>query len=114
MKDVPVNLDDLKENIREYIETGEDAFKKGRYNSASILYFKALVGICDYVIKRDLNLEPKNHSERFAILRLHYRDLYRIVSKFFDFYRDAYERRLTRDEVGALRNEVLKLTDRIK
>lgn len=47
-------------------------------------------------------------------MRLHYRDLYRIVSKFFDFYRDAYERRLTRDEVGALRNEVLKLTDRIK
>ncbi len=74
---MPVSLDDLKANIWEYIETGEDAFKKGRYNSASILYFKALVGICDYIIKRDLNLEPK-------------------------------------DEVGALRNEVLKLTDRIK
>ncbi|WP_456395291.1 hypothetical protein [Thermococcus sp.] len=47
-------------------------------------------------------------------MRLHYRDLYRIVSKFFDFYRDAYERMLTKDEVGALRNEVLRLTDRVK
>ena len=111
---MPIDLDDLRANIMEYIETGEDAFKKGRYNSASILYFKALVGICDYILKKELNLEPKNHSELFAILRLHHRDLYRVVNKFFDFYRDAYERRLTKEEVGAMRNEVLRLTDRIK
>ncbi|NJE08503.1 hypothetical protein E3E31_08205 [Thermococcus sp. M39] len=111
---MPINLDDLRANIKEYIESGEDDFKKGRYNSAIIMYFKAMVGICDYVIKRDLGLEPKSHAERFAVLRLHYRDLYRIVNKYFDFYRDAYERRITKGEAREIRNAVLQLTDRIK
>ncbi|ADT85194.1 hypothetical protein [Thermococcus barophilus] len=111
---MPINLDDLKANIQECIEVGEIAFKRGKYNSATIMYFKAMVGICDYIIKRDLGLEPKNHAERFAVLRLHYRDLYKVVNKYFDFYRDAYERRITKREVGELRNAVLRLADRIK
>ena len=111
---MPINLDDLKANIQEYIEVGEMAFKQGKYNSAIIMYFKAMVGICDYIIKRDLNLEPKNHGERFFILRRYYPDVYRIVDRFFSFYRDAYERRITKREAGELRNAVLRLTDRIE
>ncbi|CAB50422.1 hypothetical protein [Pyrococcus abyssi] len=111
---MPINLDDLRANIDEYIEVDEMAFKRGKYNSALIMYFKALVGICDYIIKKELNLEPKNHGERFSILRRYYPDLYRTVDKFFNFYRDAYERRITKREVGELRNEVLRLTDRIR
>jgi len=111
---MPINLDDLKANIQEYIEVGESAFKQGKYNSAVIMYFKAMVGICDYIIKKELGLESKSHSERFAVLRLHYGDLYKTVSKYFDFYTDAYERRITKQEVGELRNAVLGLTDKIK
>jgi hypothetical protein len=36
-----------------------------------------------YIIKRDLNEEPDNHTHRFRILREHYPDLYRVVDKFF-------------------------------
>jgi|GEM_PF-3789362 len=76
---MPINLESLKANIKEYVEMGELAYKQRKYNASLMLYFKALVGICDYIIKRDLNKEPENHSHRFRILREYYPDLYRVV-----------------------------------
>ena len=110
---MPINLDSLRVNIKEYIEMGEVAYRQGKYNAALMLYFKALVGICDYIIKRDLNKEPENHTHRFRILREYYPDLYRVVDKFFSFYRDTYQGRVRKREVEELRNAILKLTDRI-
>lgn len=111
---MPIDLGRLKANIREYIDMGELAYKQGKYSAFLMLYFKALVGICDYIIKRDLNKEPENHTHRFRILRQHYPDLYRVVDKFFNFYRDTYQERVRKREVEELRNAVLGLTDRIR
>ena len=79
-----------------------------------IMYFKALVGICDYIIKRDLNIEPENHSHRFYILKKHYPDLYRVEDRYFSFYRDTYQDRVRKREVEEIRNAVLRLADRIR
>ncbi|MPW39964.1 hypothetical protein GBV73_09890 [Thermococcus sp. 101 C5] len=111
---MPIDLERLRANIKEYIEMGEIAYKQRKYNASLILYFKALVGICDYIIKRDLNEEPDNHTHRFRILREHYHDLYRVVDKFFSFYRDTYQTTVRKREVEGLRDAVLQLTDRIE
>jgi hypothetical protein len=44
---MPIDLERLRANIKEYIEMGEIAYKQRKYNASLILYFKALVGICD-------------------------------------------------------------------
>lgn len=77
-------MDVIRRNIQEYIEMGELACKKGKYNAALMLYFKALVGICDYIIKRDLNKEPENHNHRFRILQWYYPNLYRVVHELLN------------------------------
>ena len=110
---MPIDLNAIRRNIQEYIEMGELAYKKGKYNAALMLYFKALVGICDYIIKRDLNKEPENHTHRFRILQRYFPDLYRVVDRYFSFYRDTYQVRVRKRDVEALRNEVLRLTDRL-
>ncbi|CUX77738.1 hypothetical protein [Thermococcus chitonophagus] len=72
-----VNLDELRSNIKEYLEDADYLFNKGHYNSVLNLYFKALVAICDYIILRDTGRLPRNHAERFRILEEKYPEIYR-------------------------------------
>lgn len=101
-----VNLAELKANAQEYIEDADYLFAKGHYNSALNLYFKALVGICDYIILRDTGKLPRNHSERFRILEEKYPDIYDIVDFHFNSYRKAYLMRATKEWVEVLKNDV--------
>jgi len=102
-------LDEIKENIKEYIEDADMLFERGRYNSALNLYFKALVGICDYIIFRDTRRLPRNHSERFRILENRYPDIYDIVDYHFTHYRRAYMKRAEKEWVEVLKDDVHNL-----
>ena len=69
------SLKELKEIIEEDLNAGEEEYKKGRYNISSIAFFKAIVGICDYLIYRERGILPSNHTKRFDILRKYYPQL---------------------------------------
>ena len=40
----------LKKTAKEYFDSGEDEFRKERYNSSLILYFKSLIALVDLFI----------------------------------------------------------------
>ncbi len=42
--------EDLKINIKEFLESANDDFEKGRHNSAINSYFKAIAAFCDLKI----------------------------------------------------------------
>ena len=44
----------IEKNLREYLEIAEYSFSKRKYNSAVILYYKALVEICDLELLKKL------------------------------------------------------------
>ena len=63
-------MDELKENIQRLWRSAELLFKDEDYTSATILYFKCLFGIMDLIIYQKLRLIPKDHTQRFEILKV--------------------------------------------
>lgn len=102
---------DLKANIKEFLDSAEEDFAKGRYNSAVSSYFKAIATLCDlkiYEIKRVL---PKNHSERFLFLKTSFVEAYKIVSNLFNEYTKTYNLRLGKKDALLFKENVKKLRE---
>ena len=107
-------LEDLKANVEEYFQSAELLFKGGLNNAAFMMYFKALVAITDYVLWRDLRVLPNNHSERFRIVKSRYPDLYNVLNYYFPYYRDTYTKRVDNRVLVAIRNDVIRLKEKIE
>ena len=107
------SLKELKEIIEEDLNAGEEEYKKGRYNISSIAFFKAIVGICDYLIYRERGILPSNHTKRFEILRKYYPQLYEIVDTDFEIYRAAYLFKISREDVEKVRKDAWSLYQEI-
>ncbi|MDI6736932.1 MAG: hypothetical protein QME12_00250 [Nanoarchaeota archaeon] len=94
-------MEELRINAEEFMQSGEDNLKKKRYNAAVSDFFKAVAIICDYLIYKDMRILPKNHNERFSILRSHFKDIYSKVSGLFEDYTKSYNLRM--DKMQALK-----------
>ena len=57
----------LIENFEEYFESGLNAFNKNKYNSATTLFFKAMISLCDLYILKKEGSAPSSHTNRFRI-----------------------------------------------
>ena len=93
----------LLENAKEFKESGEDNFTKNRYNVAASDFFKAIVIVCDYLIYAKIRLLPKNHSERFLLLKIHYPEIEQKVSKLFSLYTNSYNLQVKEKDAKTLK-----------
>ena len=59
----------LVKSGKEYFYSGVDEFNKGRYNSAVVLYFKALVSFSDLYVLQKTGDTPSSHNDRFRITK---------------------------------------------
>jgi hypothetical protein len=103
----------LLRNLGEYLKFAESAFREKSYNVAVTLYFKALVSMCDLEILRREGRIPSNHTERFALARKKYQELYDVLDKCFPLYRDSYALRIEKDTAEFIRTEVYGLAERL-
>tara|TARA_Y100000310_G_C20267533_1_gene616458 strand:+ start:337 stop:630 length:294 start_codon:yes stop_codon:yes gene_type:complete len=87
----------LGKTAREYFNSGEDEFKKQRYNSAVVLFFKSLVALIDLYILQKTNKSPSSHTERFRITQSKFQEVYDLLDKDFSFYQDSYVHILTKE-----------------
>ena len=99
----------LLENIDEYSTSGEEAFKREKYNTATTLFFKAIAALCDLYILRKEGFIPSSHSNRFRILEEKYLDIYNIADRDFPFYQDSYTKKMDKESAELLREDVEKL-----
>jgi hypothetical protein len=97
----------LEENAREYYKNALEAEKKKEYNSAVTLFFKTIASLSDLFILVKEGKMPVNHTERFRILELKYKEVYNILDKDFPFYQDSYRTRLN-EEVSEMLNDDAK------
>ena len=96
----------IEKNLKEYLEIAEYSLSKRKFNSAVILYYKALVEICDLELLRKLNKIGANHTERFELLRITSPLLYNTASKLFRFYRDSYSKEISETIAKLVKEEV--------
>lgn len=99
----------LEKNAGEFIQSGDEDLEKERFNSAVSSYFKATVVLCDLKIYEERRLLPKNHSERFLFLKIHFKEAYEIVNLLFNKYTDSYNLRLSKKDALFLKENVEKI-----
>ena len=99
----------LKENFYEYYELGVSAFKQGKHNTSTTLFFKALVALCDIYILRKEGRVPTSHSDRFRVLEDKFREIYKIMDRDFPFYQDSYTKKMDRESAELIKNDIEKI-----
>ena len=70
---------------KEYFYSGIDELKKNRFNSAVVLFFKALVSFSDLYVLQKTGETPSSHNDRFRITKDNFSDVYNLLDKDFPF-----------------------------
>ncbi len=104
--------DILEKTAREYFQSAEDEFKKARYNSAVVLFFKSLVALVDLFILQKLGETPSSHGERFRITKVNFPEVYDLLDKDFPFYQDSYNILMPRELAEVIKEDVRKLAEK--
>ena len=99
-------FDDL---LKKILASAEMVYASGDYTSATVLYFKLLFGISDLAISRLGLLEPKDHTQRFQILKYRIPELYVRLDRLFPIYTNTYRKSTDRKTCDEVRNEVRAL-----
>lgn len=103
------SLEMLKDNVLEFFKEASEAELNKSYNTASTLYFKAIVVAVDYFILDNEKFIPKNHTERFIILKEKYPNIYLILDKDFPLYQKTYNLKAKKQEVDVLKNDAIEI-----
>ncbi|MDP3765354.1 MAG: hypothetical protein Q8R04_02475 [Nanoarchaeota archaeon] len=101
--------EDLINNIKNFRNSAEVVYRTGDYTSSTILYFKYLFVVLDFIILQKIGKTPKDHTERFNILKENFSELYLFLDRYYVIYRQTYS--LTIDKSTC--DEVKKNVERI-
>jgi len=109
----------IKEEIliktgKEYFYSGEYEFNKDRYNSALVLYFKALVSFSDLYILQKTGNTPSSHNDRFKITKEKFSEVYDLLDKDFPFYQSSYVQIMTKELAEVIKNDAKIMAEKTK
>jgi hypothetical protein len=79
-----------KEQIFVFKSSADKIFKIEDYTSATILYFKTLFAIQDFILLEKIGYSPKDHTERFELLKKYFPVEYDDIDLEFNTYRNTY------------------------
>ena len=99
---------------KEYFYSGNDEFNKERYNSAVVLYFKALISFSDLYVLQKTGDTPSSHSERFRISQVNFPDVYELLDKDFPFYQNSYIQIMTKELAEVIKNDTEIMAEKTK
>ena len=80
----------LVKSGKEYFSSGNDEFNKSRYNSALVLYFKALISFSDLYVFQKTGNTPSSHNNRFKVTKEKFPEVYDLLDKDFPFCQEPY------------------------
>lgn len=84
------------------------------YNSATVLYFKAVFGLLDYRILCSEREMPKDHAERFRILEKKFPHDYAFLDRVFVEYQRSYSMSVGKRVCDEVKNYAHKLSKKLK
>ena len=95
-----------KQQILVFKNSADTLFTATDYTSATILYFKTLFAIQDYLLLEEIGESPKDHKSRFRLLETHFPELYHQLNLEFSTYRDTYSKIIDFDTAKRIKNLV--------
>lgn len=101
--------DELVQTFLEEYQGAKDELNKTRFKNSAILFSKSLFAVCDILIQNKLNKLPKNHSERFRILEIYFKEVYDLVDEIFDKYTDSHSKPILKETCEAIKNGIKKI-----
>ena len=99
----------LRDNFDEYFHLALKVFDEQKYNSATTLFFKAIVALCDLFLLKGEGRVPSSHSDRFRTIEEKYPELYKILDSDFPFYQDSYTKKMDKESAGLLKDDIGKI-----
>ena len=109
--------DDTKEILiktaKEYYQSAKEELSKGRNNSAVVLFFKSLVSLADLHLLIETGKTPSSHSERFAMAKEKFPDIYNLLDKDFPFYQDSYNLLMSKELAEVIKEDAEKISGKI-
>lgn len=99
---------------KEYFYSGNDEFNKGRYNSAVVLYFKALISFSDLYVLQKTGDTPSSHIDRFAITKEQFPEVYDLLDKDFPFYQSSYVQIMSKELVEVIKDDAHIMAEKTK
>lgn len=106
--------DDLKEKARNYFILGVIGATLGMYSESATNFFKALFAVDDAVLFDLIKVKPKDHTERFSMLKVNIPLLYNITDRLFSTYRRTYTKDLSKEEVELVKIKVKEAFENAK
>lgn len=98
-------MDDLILKAKDYFIIARMSEIIKKYDVACSNYFKSLSAINDHALSKK-GLFPKDHHERFLMLKENESFLYKVTSSLFLTYRRAYTKEITKEEIKILKEKI--------
>lgn len=95
-----------EEQILIFKRSADSLYVAEDYTSATILYFKTWFAIQDFALLRKMGQSPKDHSERFMLLKKEFPGSYRALDMEFSTYRDTYSKIIDKMTCGRIKKVV--------
>lgn len=95
-----------KQQILVFKASADTLYSAKDYTSATILYFKTLFAIQDFMLLEKTGESPKDHSVRFRKLERHFPELFNELDMEFSTYRDTYSKIIDKDTCRRIRRLV--------
>ena len=95
----------LEKTAKEYYESAQEQLEKGKYNSAVVLFFKALVSFTDLLILNKTGQTSSSHNDRFRKTREQFPEIYNLLDKDFPFYQGSYVKILTKELAEVIKDD---------
>jgi len=106
--------EDLIKNIKSFKNSAEMVHRTGDYTSSTILYFKCLFVALDFIILQKIGKTPKDHTERFSILKENFPELYSLLDKSYPIYRQTYSLTINKSTCEEIRQNVERIIKEYK
>ena len=106
--------EELLKNIKKILNSADLVYSNDDFTSATILYFKSVFSILDFIILTKEGRTPKDHTERFRILESNYPDLYSFLDKYFKIYRNTYSTSIDQETCDGIKENVKRIIEEYK
>lgn len=106
--------DAILQNIRKFRASAQLVFEHDDATSATILTFKLLFAVVDYILLIQRGITPKDHGERFRLVQKWLPDLYEILDKDFPVYQDSYSRTIEKEVCKQIQKHVQAIIEKYK
>lgn len=95
-----------KQQILMFKSSADTLYLSGDYTSSTILYFKTLFAIQDFLLLEKIGESPKDHSARFRFLKKSFPDMFKELDIEFSTYRDTYSKIVDKETCNRIKKVV--------